>query len=178
MSNPWKLVLVVLAFFLALTYVRGFEVEVPTHDIVFRGNQPFEYSLVISNSSLSSIRPRILADGPFQVLVAFPNPLVIPPRSNKVIEAQLIADPSIEVGDTYHGQLRVVSGEGEQRIPLTLTKQEGPALDFAGVGVTGLVTGFSPAADPVINGILVLIILLLLLSLFFRIKNRWGGKPK
>ena len=85
MTNGAKLILIVLGFFLALTYVRGFTLNADTDQVVFLGNQPIAFPVSITNTSTVALKPNFLADGPFTIILPADVPLV-PGNDSKTYE--------------------------------------------------------------------------------------------
>lgn len=188
MTNPAKLVLVVLLFFLAMTYVRGFTATGSEHDLTFSGNAPIAYNITVSNSKTADLVPSFIAEGPFTILLKDePADLIVPGHATKTFVLYLAPTSVLRVGDVYSASIRVASVNEADSIPLILRKQSAPLFGSdspignenetgsnTGTG-TGLASGVSISASSVANAGLVVIILVLIVALFARVKNRVLG---
>lgn len=189
MTNPAKLVLVVLLFFLAMTYVRGFTATGSGTDLTFSGNAPIAYNISVSNSKTADLVPSFMADGPFTLLLHDePADLIVPGHATKTFVLYLTPTSVLRVGDVYAASIRVASVNEVDSIPLILRKQNAPLFapdsenakngngSNTGTGAgSGLASGVSISASGLANAGLVVIILVLIVALFARVKNRILG---
>ncbi len=178
MSNHAKLIIIVLGFFLALTYVRAFTLEADSSEIIFSGNQPYSFPVVVTNPSNTPLTPNFIADGPFVIILPGDVP-TISAHDSETFVLRLVPSPAFNVGDVYTGQIRVVSIDGETSFPLTFRMKNAPL--FSTSNVTGLFSFASFTALPLvssinwIDGLLILIVIILAIALVARVKNRVIG---
>ncbi|MEK6902328.1 MAG: hypothetical protein AABX02_01930 [archaeon] len=181
-SNPFKLVMAVLLFFLALTYVRALEVQTPLDDIVLQGDVPVAYAITFTNAGAGSIKPLIEVDGPLILESSGADEnQTIPAHSTKKLVVFISASPVLKVGEAYVAQIRVTTPDQTMTIPLNVKKEAAPLFAPApspnpntpspAVGLVGLL---SANAGIILNVILIIIIVALLIALFSRVKNRVG----
>lgn len=183
MSNSHKLVLIVLTFFLALTFVRGFTVDVPTHSLELIPGVKVPYALTITNPSDDEITYSFEPLGPFSLSVSGDEgAATIPPHAYKVVTLLLTADESLETGDVFDAQIRVKS---PMETEVVLFKMKMVSSPIFGVGNandngntsstgTGLVS-FPNISENLVNAGLIVIIIVLVIALLARIKNRVVG---
>ncbi len=177
MSNGAKLVIIVLSFFLALTFVRAFSLETNSTEVIFSGNQKVVFPLAITNSSSNEMSYTFSASGPFTV-DASPS-FVVGPRDTKTVDLTLTPASVLSVGDSYAGQIRVTSLGETKSIPLVVRMVRGSFIS------TSSITGFFSAASfslpnvsnvSVLDVVLIVLIVILGIALVARVKNRvWGG---
>ena len=129
MSNGAKLVLIVLGFFLALTFVRGITVDTDSTEIVFPGNQPAKFSVAVTNTSSTPLKPTFLADGPFTIELSDEDTAaIISAHDSRAYVLELVPAVLFDNGDAYAAQLRVITNQGTQIVPLTLRKGAGEII--------------------------------------------------
>ncbi len=178
-SNNYKLVIIVLSFFLALTFVRGFGVETSTHTITLSGSTPTAYPIILSNSSDSTEYFQVQSLGPFSIEVAGGNDsLSIPSHSKKTITLYLTPQPPILEGQTYRSLLRVVGTDSSKDIELDIQYVASTVPLTNPNPVSGVFSGlvaFPIASEWVVDAVLVILIMVLLVALWARIKNRVVG---
>lgn len=179
-SNGAKLIIIVLSFFLALTFVRAFTLEANSNEVVFSGNAPVKFPLAVTNTSNASMSVKFMADGPFTILVPENAPTSIAKRDSVTFNLQLVPSQTFQVGDVYSGQIRIVSNAGEKSFPLILRMKSGEL--FSAPSITGLFSFSSFNSFPSfstmnwVDGLLILIIIILGIALVARVKNRvFGG---
>ncbi|MBM3282068.1 MAG: hypothetical protein FJY86_01860 [Candidatus Diapherotrites archaeon] len=178
-SNGAKLVIIVLSFFLALTFVRAFTIEANSNEVIFSGNAPVKFPLAVTNTSNASMSLKFVADGPFSIIVPPNAPASIAKRDSKTVDLQLIPSQSFSMGDVYSAQIRVVSSAGEKSFPLTL-RMKNPPL-FNSHTPTGLFSFASFTSLPFfsslgwVDALLIVIVVILGIALVARIKNRVIG---
>ena len=175
MKNGYKLVLVVLGFFLALTFVRALDYSGVPSEVVFEGNAPAVLSFTIFNSSSNAAFPSIAIDGPVQLTQTKPASTRIAGKSSQLFELQLLPNELLGARETYKGQLRITLSSGERTFPISFSRRAAP-FSFSGNAGAGLVGGvsFSRALSQtlVLNVVLALVALVLLIALLARLKNR------
>ena len=171
MTNGAKLIIIVLGFFLALTYVRGFDLAADSHEVVFSGNQPYTFNVAVTNTSNTSMTPNFIADGPFTIVLPA-DAESIPRHDTKAFALALYPSKSFRVGDVYSGQIRVLSSEGEKSLPLTFRMQNAP-LFAPGTGLFSFVSFTLPSVSTitVVDGVLMLIIVILGIALVAQSKT-------
>jgi hypothetical protein len=171
MNNSYKLVLVILGFFLALTYVHGLDATADSV-VVFNGKNPASYLLTITNHSNTGVSPEFFADGPFSIERA--EKAVVPSQSEEVVELILSPDKKLEINDSYQAQIRITSLEGTAVHRITL-KQEAEKIDFGKEfesSISGLFIFTQGNEEIILNAVLLMIVIVLFISLAARIKNR------
>lgn len=175
-SNNYKLVLIVLCFFLALTFVRATFVEVATHDLVLADGFPTAYPLVITNTANHPEHYSIEAWGPFTIEVSGgDDATTIPANAYKTVTLFASPKDGLEVGESYDGIVRVKSGTDSQDVEVSITKQNAPVANPGQSGNgTGLIS-FPSVSEGVVNVILIIAVIILLVALLARIKNRVVG---
>jgi hypothetical protein len=176
-SNGAKLVIIVLSFFLALTFVRAFTLETNTNEVVFAGNQAVVFPLAITNPSSKEMTYAFSTNGPFTV--TSPNSFTVSARDTQTVDLTLQPSSMLKVGDVYAGQLRVTSAGETKTIPLVMRMVRGSFIS------TNTITGFFSAAAFTlpnfsgvswVDGLLIVVIIILGIALVARVKNRvWGG---
>lgn len=202
MSNPHKLILIILTFFLALTFVRGFTLEVVSHSIEFKGDTPFIYPITITNSSDEESLFTFTAWGPFTIEVfGGGTTATIPAHTYKVVTLLVTASPTTDVGEEYGGAIRVQGPDSIEHIFLDVKLVEKiPVREeiLSPPPVDGSVDPGSPSADPesppgdpalpstglvalpsasdgIVDAGLVVIIIILSIALWARLRNRVVG---
>lgn len=186
--NGAKLVIIVLSFFLALTFVRAVSLAADSQEVVFSGSQAVSFPVSVTNPSNSVAIPHFLADGPFTIILPSDN-APIPARDSKVYLLQLVPASTFKVGDVYAGQLRAITGEGETALPLIFRMSPAPLFGEPSVpnspsNPTGLFSFASLFSLPIfasismVDAFLVVIVIILTVALVARIKNRLIGEEK
>lgn len=183
--NGAKLVIIVLSFFLALTFVRAVTLQADSQEVVFSGTQAIPFSVSVTNPSNTPVIPHFLADGPFTIILTSDN-TPIPANDSKVFALQLVPASTFNVGDVYAGQLRVITGDGETALPLTFRMNPTPL--FGGPSAPVNPTGFFSFASlfnlsyfssiSLVDVFLIVIVIILTVALVARIKNRLIGEEK
>ncbi|MFH0970800.1 MAG: hypothetical protein V1776_05065 [Candidatus Diapherotrites archaeon] len=173
-----RLVILVLAFFLALTFVRGLSVEAPLSIIKMSGTIPTAIPLTITNTQTQSQTFSFSPIGPFTLDFSTEEGYAtIPGKSHKIITVYALPLNYLQLGDSFTGQIRVSTAQEEVFVPIAFTRINTPSFEqdenshflFTGLASMG---SFS---DWIVNGILLFIIFVLLIALVARIKNRVGG---
>ncbi len=172
MSNHAKLVIIVLGFFLALTYVRGFEIGSSSSEVIFPGNNPVVFNVSVLNNAAFSASPVFIADGPFTIALPENAPVTLGARDSHNYSLTLTPAPSLSVGDVYSGQIRINSVSGEATLPLTLRMDNAPLIPSS--AFTGLIS-FTSGTGNVVDVFLIIIIVILAIALLARVKNRVMG---
>lgn len=187
-SNGAKLVIIVLSFFLALTFVRAVSLQADSQEVVFSGSRAITFPVSVTNSTTSAVIPHFLADGPFTIILPADNS-PIPARDSKGYSLQFVPSPSFRVGDVYAGQLRAIVGETETTLPLTFRMNPAPLFDApSNPSAPASPTGFFSFASlfnlsifssiSVVDVFLGIIVIVLAIALVARIKNRLIGEEK
>ncbi len=182
MSNSHKLILIVLAFFLALTFVRGFTVDVPTHSLELIPGVKVPYALTITNPSNDETAYTFEALGPFSIEVAgAPDSAIIPPHAYKTVTLYITADETLETGDVFDAQIRVKSPTEVESVIVKMTMISSPIFGVGNANDngnstpgTGLIS-FPNVSENLVNAGLILVIIVLVIALLARIKNRVVG---
>lgn len=178
-SNPIKLAIAVLLFFLALTYVRAVDVQAPMDDLILKGDNPIVYGITFTNSSAVSVKPIIEADGPLIIESSGADEnQTIPANTTKKLVVFISADPVMKVGEKYMAQIRVVTPDQSLTIPLNVTKEAAPIFEPnpnpSPSPASGFIGLLSANAGAILNGFLIIVIVALLIALYSRVKNRMG----
>lgn len=173
MSNAAKLIIIVLGFFLALTYVRGFEIGSSSNEVIFQGNNPVKFNVSVLNNASFSAAPAFIADGPFTISLPENVPETLPARDSHNYELTLTPTPSFGVGDVYSGQIRINSSSGQDVLPLTLRMGNPPLIPTS--AFTGLFS-FTSGTGNIVDVFLIIIIVILAIALLARVKNRVMGE--
>lgn len=177
MDNRYKLILIVLSFFLFISLIQE-KVAIEPQVISFASGSPAVVKFQLTNPADFSALPELHWNGPFTVeeISGLTN---MAPNETIEFTATLQSSSSLRIGDVYSGLLRSNWGELSQEIPLRVTKS--PAAIWNAAGLTGLLV--LPSIDistfdvsNMVNGILILIVLVLALALLFRVKHRLEGK--
>lgn len=183
MSNSHKLVLIVLTFFLALTFVRGFSVEVPTHSLELIPGVKTPYALTITNPSDDEVAYTFDALGPFSIEVAgAPESAVIPPHAYKTVTLYVTADESLETGDVFDAQIRVKSPVETEVVMFKMKMISSPIFGVGNANDNGNTSSpgtgfvsFPTVSGNLVNAGLIIVIIVLVIALLARIKNRVVG---
>lgn len=166
--NEFKLVLIILVFFLALTYVRAFETSGPSY-VSVQGNAPTDFPIYVANSSNAPIYPQFMADGPFTLAYdGDPTQIQVGAFAEKTLAFSIVPSDEMRVGDVYTARVRVITGDQVQIIPFQLQKQ---AAAFS-LSPTGFVSLGDIDVIKAIQGVLILFILVAGIALVFKVKNR------
>lgn len=177
--NSAKLVIIVLSFFLALTFVRALSLEADSQEVIFSGNTPYSFSVSVTNTSNAAISPNFVADGPFSIILPSDAPTSIAAHDSQAFVLKLVPASSFKVGDVYSARIRFVSSLEEKSLPLTLRMKNAPL--FSPSPSTGLFSFVSFVSLPSLSsitwtdGLLILIIVILGIALAARVKNRVIG---
>jgi hypothetical protein len=185
MANSHKLILIVLTFFLALTFVRGFDVEVPTHALEVVPGVKISYPLTITNPTDGVVSYNIEAIGPFTAeIIGEEDSATVPANSYKTITLSLIANNGLGVGDQFDALIRVKSASEVVDVPIVLSIINSPFFgndepigndnSNADNPGTGLIS-FPSISNNVVNLGLFIVIIILVIALVARIKNRVVG---
>lgn len=179
MSNGAKLVIIVLSFFLALTFVRALTLESDSSEVIFSGNQPYSFSIAVTNTSNVPISPNFVADGPFSIILPADAPSSISAHDSKSFVLKLVPSTSFRVGDVYSAQIRFVSSLEEKSLPLTMRMKTAPLFSSSpGTGLFSIVSFVSlPSLSNVslMDVLLIVIVVILGIALAARVKNRVMG---
>lgn len=173
MSNTSKLVIIVLGFFLALTYVRGFELGSTSNEVIFSGNNSVTFNVSVLNNSTHAAAPSFIADGPFTIALPKNAPQTLGARDSHNYALILTPASTLRVGDVYSGQIRINSASGEDALPLTLRVVNPPLIPttaFAGL------FSFTSGAGNFVDALLLIVIVVLAIALIARVKNRVMGE--
>jgi hypothetical protein len=177
-SNPVKLVLFVLSFFLALTFVRGFSVETPVGEkVILSPTAAVAYPVTISNPSTHSISFSFEALGPFTLdVLDVIEDATVPAQSFKTITLFLRPSADTKAGDSYSSHIRVNGGGSFQDVSLPMVVGDAaPVQRVDGASATGLASFISFSGEGLLNGVLILVTIVLFIALIARIKNRVVG---
>ena len=117
--NGAKLIIIVLSFFLALTFVRAVSLQADSTVVVFSGSQATPFSVSVTNPTNTPVIPNFLADGPFTIIRSSDSS-PIPANDSKVYALRFVPASTFNVGDVYTGQLRVIAGGTEAALPFCL----------------------------------------------------------
>lgn len=176
MSNGAKLVIIVLSFFLALTFVRAISLDADSQQVIFAGREPVTFPLSVTNSGSRDLSLSFVADGPFSISLPPASDLVLSSHDSRTFVLKLSPSPLLRVGDAYKGQIRVLSSEGEVSLPLSV-RVVNPRL-FSSSSITGLfsfasVDSFSSVS--LVDAALAGCVVILGIALIARVKNRVIG---
>lgn len=183
MSNSHKLVLIVLTFFLALTFVRGFTVDVPSHSLELIPGVKVPYALTITNPSNDEATYSFEALGPFSIVISGDEEAAtIPPHAYKTVTLLITADEGLETGDVFDSQIRVKNANEIESVMVKMTIISNPIFGVGNANDnqndstpgTGLVS-FPSVSENLVNAGLIVIIIVLVIALLARIKNRVVG---
>ncbi len=186
--NGAKLIIIVLSFFLALTFVRAVTLQADSQEVVFSGSQSIVFPVSVTNPTNSPVIPNFLADGPFTIILPSDN-APIPANDSKSYALQFFPASTFKVGDVYAGQLRVITGDGETALPLTFRMNPAPLFNNpSNLSAPVSPTGFFSFASlfnlsffsslSIVDVFLVVIVIVLTVALVARIKNRLIGEEK
>lgn len=182
MTNTTKLILVVLTFFLALTFVRGLDVTNAPREVTLIQGQAIPYTFSLTNTTGHSITPQFLADGPFTIELHAPaDDYAIPGNYTRSHTLHLRPLPEFEVGDVYNARIRVGGDTEQVAVPLTLKVKPAPLFSgngspSTGVDLTGLASFVGTNFEKGINVGLIVLVGILVIAFIARIRNRLGGE--
>lgn len=172
MDSVLKLVLVVLGFFLALTYVDGSGI-LGNDSVVFNGKNPVSYDITILNSSNHTVVPEFWAEGPFTINWENESG-AIPSFGEKTFTLILSPLEKMEKGDSYVGTIRVTGLETpvDKRIIFFKDEERINAGEQITSAFSGLVVLAGGNEEIILNVFLFMAVLVLAVALASRIKNR------
>ncbi|QQR92386.1 MAG: hypothetical protein IPJ89_04485 [Candidatus Iainarchaeum archaeon] len=171
MENHYKLILIVLTFFLALTFVQQTH-ALEAKEIVFNGSSPATVVLTSTNPLPSRAVPEVSLYGPFTTESITGNELT---NSNAVASLAATLKPiaGLRTNDVYTGKAIIRWGTQTQEVPLRIRVSDGigisPASGFS------IFFGLGQNLAIIANLILVVVIIMLILGLAIRIRKRLEG---
>ncbi len=173
MKNHYKLILIVLTFFLALTFVQSSH-ALESKAVVF-SNGSATLELISPNPLPSRATPEVTLLGPFSI-VSLAGAETTNRNGTASISAMLRSNSNLRASDVYVGKALIRWGTEVQEIPLRMSVSN-TGTDFISP-LSGLfilpALGFNAAT--LVNIILVLVIIFLILGLAIRLKKRLEGK--
>lgn len=170
MDNHYKLILIVLTFFLALTFVQE-TYAVESKEVVFNGNNAITLILSSPNPLPSRATPGATLYGPFTVESITGNE---PTNQNGTASIAVTLKPiaGLHNGDVYTGKALIRWGTEVQEVPLRIRADN----SFTGSPGTGFViVGLGQNVEIILNLILVIVIIMLIFGLATRIQKRLEG---
>ncbi|MEK6821279.1 MAG: hypothetical protein AABY11_02690 [archaeon] len=185
LSNPLKLTIIVLCFFLALTFVRGFSVSPSVDAIDILGETSTPFALTITNDSNAPQTFYFEAFGPISFELIAQDPFVtIPAHSFQTVTLFIHALPGTLGGESYSATVRVTGAVDTVNVPLRVNVQSAPASDastspplvnddFISPLAGFLVFPFSFTS--VVDAVLLAMVFILVIALIARVKNRVVG---
>lgn len=172
MDNTYKLILIVLTFFLALTFVESSH-ALEEKEIIFNGSNPTTVVLSSANPLPSRATPEVTFWGPFSVesLTGIES---TNQNGTASISATLKPIAGLRINDVYSGKALIRWGESVQEVPLRIRVSDG--VDFISPA-SGFFTfsGLGQNLAIISNLILVIVIIFLILGLAIRIRKRLEG---
>ena len=172
MDNAYKLILIVLTFFLALTFVQSSHALEPKAVIFSNGSATLE--LISPNPLPSRATPEVSLLGPFSV-VSLAGVETTNKNGTASISAVLRSNSNLRASDVYSGKALIRWGTEVHEIPLRVHVGNGSTDFISPLSGFFILPAIGLNIAVLINIVLVIVIIFLVLGLAIRLKKRLEG---